>query len=143
MSVLRRLVSGNENCVAASDKLFIFPGYGVNQARNNGADLEPIPISPVRGQNWPEMQVQLNNGWQSTNYGKRLAYDDYLRLLSAENGRAGTRTLPGQGQQVMRGPGPYQTQQMAMQTAGSQPQAPGGVGIIGAGVNLSGRTFFG
>lgn len=124
-------------------RLFVFPGYPANPARNNGADLEPIPVSPVRGQNWPDMQIQLRNGWGTTNFGKKLTYDDYLRLLRAENGQAGTRTLPGQGQQVMRGPGPQQTQAVAMAGAGSQPKTAGGVGVIGPGVDLSRRTFYG
>jgi hypothetical protein len=125
------------------DRLFIFPGYGTNAARYNGADLEPIPISPVRGQNWPEMQIQLSNGWMRTNYGKKLAYDDYLRLLRAENGTAGTRVLPGQGRQVMQGPGASQTQQFMMQSAGNQPRSPGGTGMIAEGVDLSNRRFYG
>lgn len=125
------------------DRLYVFPGYFPNQARNNGADLEPIPISPVRGQQWPGMQIQLSNGWMRTNYGKKIRYDDYLRLLRAENGVAGTRVLPGQGRQVMNGPGPNQTQQMMMATAGSQPRNPGGVGMLADGVDLSGRRFYG
>lgn len=127
----------------AGDKLFYFPGYGVNRARYNGADIEPIPISPVRGQQWPGMQIQLSNGWMRTNYGQKLRYDDYLRLLRVENGRAGTRILPGQGRQVMQGPGANQTQQMMMATAGSQPRYGQGVGVLADGVDLTGRRYYG
>jgi len=121
--------------------MVVFPGYGVNPARANGADIEPLPINPVHGQSWPGMQVQLSNGWMRTCYGRRLSYDDYLRLLRAENGIAGVRTLPGQGLQRIQGPGPAQ-----ISTSFIVPSATvsGGVGQLADGVVLDqtiGRNF--
>jgi hypothetical protein len=122
--------------------LVVFPGYGVNPARLNGADREPVPISPVHGQSWPGMQVQLRNGWGITSFGRRLTYDDYLRMLTAATGNAPGKPrsiLPGQGAQHMQGPG-------AKQYMNSLPQAnttKGGVGLLAPGVDLGERRYYG
>ena len=113
-------------------ELYAFPGYGVNQARNNGADLEPIPITPVKYQNWPEMQIQLQNGWSLTNFGKKISYDDYLRLLTSSNEMARSYLSPGTkgvalGNQRI-GPSPLNVTAMAQSGPGAQPQSPGGPG---------------
>lgn len=114
--------------------LYVFPGYGVNQARNNGADIEPIPITPVKHQNWPEMQIQLSNGWALTNYGHKMSYDDYLRLLTSSNEMARHYLSPGKngvalGNQRI-GPSPLNVQSMAQAGPGSQPSNPGGPGQL-------------
>jgi hypothetical protein len=121
------------------------PFYGVNPARNNGADLEPIPITPVRGQNWPEMQIQLRNGWELTSMGKKLAYDDYLRLMTDSATKSRSYLIPSRSGYVQRGagPAPSNVTQMINQTSGAQPQSPGGPGFLAADVNLSGRTYYG
>jgi hypothetical protein len=124
----------------------VFPGYGTNSARNNGADLEPIPITPVRAQNWPGMQVQLCNGWDKTNYGKKMEYDDYLRMLTDSSTKARSYLLPTSGlgpSAVNPGPAPGNVQSMIQTTSGSQPNTPGGPGFIASGVNLSGRGYYG
>jgi hypothetical protein len=121
--------------------------YGVNPARNNGADIEPIPITPVRSQNWPGMQIQLRQGWELTNYGRIMSYDTYLRLLtdSATKGRNFLIPSPSSlgNSQVAGGPAPGNVDQMIQQSAGSQPSTPGGPGFLASGVNLSGRNFYG
>lgn len=128
-------------------QLPIFVGYGVNSARMNGADLEPVPITPVRGQNWPEMQIQLSNGWQHTNMGKRQSYDSYLRLLTDSSTKQRHFLIPhpsGLGPHAQRsGPAPSNVQQMIDQTSGSQPNTPGGPGFLASGVNLGGRRYYG
>lgn len=123
------------------------PFYSPNPARNNGADLEPIPITPVRGQNWPGMQIQLKTGWGGLSFGRKLSYDDYLRLLtdSATKNRHYLIPQPSSAGRAghVPGPAPANVNQMIMNSAGSQPSAPGGPGMIASGVNLSGRTYFG
>lgn len=125
----------------------VFPGYGVNPARANGADIEPIPITPVRGQNWPEMQIQLRNGWETTSMGKKMAYDDYLRLLTDSSTKNRHYLIPkpsGLGPAAGRpGPAPGNVQSMINQGPGAQPSAPGGPGFLASGVNLGGRRYYG
>lgn len=112
--------------------LYPFPGYGVNPARNNGTDIEPIPITPVKHQNWPEMQIQLSNGWMNLNFGRKMSYDDYLRLLTSSNEKGRAYLSPGTkgvaGGNVRIGPSPLNVAAMAQSTAGAQPSNPGGPG---------------
>jgi hypothetical protein len=126
---------------------YVFPGYGVNPARNNGADIEPIPITPVRKQNWPEMQIQLKNGWGALSFGRKLSYDDYLRLLtdSATKNRSYLIPQPSSTGRtpVKGGPAPGNVNSMIAMTSGNQPSTPGGPGFVAGNVNLSGRTYYG
>lgn len=125
--------------------LTVFTGYGVNQARNNGADLEPVPITPVKHQNWPEMQIQLSNGWALTNFGKKMSYDDYLRLLTSSNEKArnylspGTKGVAAGNQRI--GPSPLNVAAWAQAGPGSQDSNPGGPGQTIGGVTNGG--FYG
>jgi hypothetical protein len=123
------------------------PFYSPNPARNNGADLEPVPITPVRGQNWPGLQIQLKNGWGQTSFGHKLSYDDYLRLLTDSASKNRKYLIPhpaGIGPNALKpGPAPANVNQLIQNSAGSQPTAPGGPGMIASGVNLSGRTYYG
>jgi hypothetical protein len=117
--------------------LYVFPGYGVNQARNNGADLEPIPITPVKHQNWPEMQIQLNNGWMMLNWGKKLPYDTYLKLLASSEDRGRAYLAPGPrgvaAGNLKIGPSPLNVQTWQQSGPGAQPNNPGGPGqTVGA-----------
>lgn len=122
--------------------LTVFPGYGVNPARNNGADVEPIPITPVKHQNWPEMQIQLKNGWADTNFGHKMSYDDYLRLLTSSNEMARNYLAPGRngvaGGNVRTAPSPLNVQATAQAGPGSQPSNPGGPGVVTNGVTNGG-----
>lgn len=122
-----------------------FQGYGVNPARYNGADVEPIPITPVRGQNWPGMQVQLSNGWMLTNYGLRMSYDSYLRMLSEKPSVAGrTMLTPGPTQKQFKGGmSPANFQQILDNGPGNQPQTGGGPGTLAPNVSLAGRAYYG
>jgi hypothetical protein len=123
------------------------PFYGVNPARYNGADIEPVPITPVRGQNWPEMQIQLKNGWGSLSFGKKLTYDDYLRLLTDSATKNRSYLIPSPSSignaQVKGGPAPGNVNAMIAASSGSQPSTPGGPGFVAQSVNLSGRTYYG
>lgn len=122
------------------------PFYQVNPARWNGADREPIPITPVRGQNWPEMQVQLKNGWGQTSFGHKLSYDDYLRLLTDSATKNRHYLIPspsGLGPKALGpGPAPSNVNQLIQNTAGKQAPNPGGPGMLAGNANLSGRTSF-
>lgn len=114
--------------------LYVFPGYGVNQARNNGTDLEPIPITPVKHQNWPEMQIQLDNVVGRLNFGRKMAYDDYLRLLTTSSEKGRSYLSPGKngvaaGNQRI-GPSPLNVQANAQSGPGSQASNPGGPGQL-------------
>ena len=137
----------NQNVAPApGNTVAFFAGYGVNPARNNGEDVEPIPITPVRGQNWPEMQVQLRNGWETTCMGKKLSYDDYLRMLTASSEKSRTYLIPspsGLGQANRPGPAPSNVQQLIDQSSGAQPTSPGGPGFLAGNVNLGGRRYYG
>jgi hypothetical protein len=119
--------------------------YQTNSARDNGADIEPVPITPVRGQNWPGMQIQLRNGWGSLSFGKRLAYDDYLRLLTDSATKNRHYLIPSPSSTgitpVRGGPSPSNVQKLIAGTSGAQPQSPAGPGFLA--VNLTGRTYYG
>lgn len=121
--------------------------YGVNPARYNGADIEPVPITPVRGQNWPEMQIQLRNGWGTLSFGRKLSYDDYLRLLTDSATKNRHYLIPkpaGIGPNALTpGPSPYNVQSYIAQTSGNQPQSPGGPGFLAHNVDLTGRNYYG
>jgi hypothetical protein len=121
------------------------PFYGTNPARNNGADLEPIPVTPVRGQNWPGMQIQLKNGWGSLSFGRKLTYDDYLRMQTDSATKARSYLIPSRAGYVQKGagPAPANVASMIATTSGAQPNSPGGPGFLAAGVDLSGRQYYG
>lgn len=102
----------------------VFPGYGVNLARLNGADIEPIPVKPVQHQNQGWLP-QLFNGYQSITTHKYPG-DHYLRMLSHMQPGQNYRNLNG-GPLV--GPSPSQVTDMYGRSAGQQPTAPGGPGF--------------
>jgi len=142
--------TGSEYCDAGHSipvGTWSVPFYTPNPARNNGQDIEPVPITPVRQQNWPEMQIQLKNGWGSTSFGKKLAYDDYLRMLTDSATRTRRYLIPnpaGIGPNAVNpGPSPANVNQYIQNTAGSQPTAPGGPGFIASGVKLNGIAYYG
>jgi len=123
-----------------------WPGWVDNDARYSvQTDINPMPIVPVHFQNWPDMQYQLSNGWQFTNYGQRMPYDDYLRLLYSSMSTPGAPApMPGEGLQPQQKSMASQKQiQNAIVAAQGSPASPGGTGIIAPGVNLSNRRFYG
>jgi hypothetical protein len=128
-------------------ELYVFKGYGVNEARYNGADVEPIPITPVHGQNWPGMQLQLKNGWGALSFGRKLSYDDYLRLLTDSATKNRNYLIPhpaGIGPAAVNpGPAPGNVNAMIAASSGAQPSTPGGPGFVAANVNLSRRGYYG
>lgn len=92
-------------------------------------DLTNAPVTFNRiGTRWGD--VQLSNGWDRTNYGKRLTYrsSGYLNVVQPQ--------IPGQqrqsGQQAgdfpVRGMAPAQWESHVSRTAGMQPNYPGGPG---------------
>ena len=113
--------------------IYPFLGYGVNPARAIGADLEPIPITPVKWQNWPEMQIQLLNGWMLTNWGKKISYDDYLKQLASSEDKGRAYLTPNKGANVNIGPSPLNVAAWAQSSAGAQPNNPAAPGqVVGA-----------
>lgn len=112
--------------------LYVFPGYGANSARMNATDIEPIPITPVKHQNWPEMQIQLDNAVGKLNFGRKMSYDDYLRLLTSSSEKARSYLTPGRNGvpagNVRIGPSPLNVQANAQTGPGAQPSNPGGPG---------------
>lgn len=105
----------------------VFPGYGVNvTARLTGADLEPIPVRPVRHQN-QEWDVQLHNGYMKITTLK-VSGDHYLRLLSHKQPGQMYQPLPLGMPKI--GPAPANVQSFYDRTAGAQPTNPGGPGFI-------------
>lgn len=117
----------------------IFDGYQQTQhalipALPGGytAQVDPSPVTFARYNMARGMHdVQLNNGWQRTNYGKRTTYasSGYLNEVMPEI--PGQSRLYGQGGSpsnfVPRGPAPAQWQNI-VDTIQSRPANPGGPG---------------
>lgn len=86
--------------------------------------------------------VQLSNGWQNTDYGRRAGYAAKGYLIAV------TPTLPGQTRLSAnnpadfpaRGPAPSQWDYHVMSSAGSQPSYPGGPGYIMGSVGHTGSA---
>ena len=122
-----------------------WPGWVDNDARYSvQPDIMPLPISPVHFQQWPGMQYQLSNGWQYTNYGQKMPYDDYLRMLSSSNSSPNNsrpRVLPGEGAQPTAfGPEGSLVSQKTIQNTiliNNEPAIPTGFSQVGK------RTFYG
>lgn len=132
----------------AGHPIVYWPGWITNPARySDQPDIMPLPIVPVRHQTWTFYQPQLSNGWQQTNYGLRMSYDDYLRLLSSSaSGPGYPPPMPGQGLQPQGSAMPSQLQQQQMISANAPLLAnnqQGGTGVLAPGVNLAGRTYYG
>lgn len=141
-------INGEYNGGNVGHPIVYWPGWEMNPARySDQTDIMPLPIQPQHGRAWQMLQPQLSNGWQDTNYGKRMAYDDYLRLLSSSNSGPGNPPpLPGQGQQPMGSPMPSRIQQQQMISINTPDLATaqtGGTGMLAPGVNLSGRRYYG
>lgn len=124
-----------------------WPGWVTNEARySTQPDIQPLPVSPIHFQTFPFIQIQLSNGWQQTNYGKKAAYDDYLRMLYSSNSSPGAPPpMPGQRLQAQGQPIPSRVQ-LQNQIAKNAPSDTGGqlgTGILAPGVDLSARRFYG
>lgn len=76
--------------------------------------------------------VQLRNGWSTTNYGRRMNRPEAHQLIAV------SPTIPGQTRLIgsnpadfpARGPAPSQWDYHVASTAGSQPNYPGGPGYM-------------
>src|SRR5215469_4194859 len=122
-----------------------WPGWVDNDARYSiQADINPLPISPVHFQQWPGMQFQLSNGWQYTNYGQILSYNDYKRLLYSSTSTPGApKPLPGEGLQPTSNSLVSQTTLQNQIGMGAPTGNGAGAGHLNPGVSLAGRTYFG
>lgn len=138
---------GSDAFVAGKGHPIVFwPGWINNSARYSvNPDIYPLPVQPVHHQTWPATQVQLSNGWQQTNYGKRMSYDDYLRLLySSTSSPRAPVPMPGQKLQPQGNALPSRLQlQNAIGASTPQDNGQLGTGILGPGVNLNGRRYYG
>lgn len=76
--------------------------------------------------------VQLSNGWQNTNYGRRNGYQPEGYLIATLPNTPGLTRLSGSNPADFpaRGPSPSQWDYHVMSTAGAQPNYPGGPGYI-------------
>jgi hypothetical protein len=96
------------------------------------AQVDPSPVTFARYNMSRGMHdVQLNNGWQRTNYGKRTVYassgylNEVMPQIPGQSRLSGTQT----GDFVMRGPAPAQWQNI-VDNVQSQPSNPGGPGQV-------------
>lgn len=100
-------------------------------------DMENAPTTFARiATRWAD--VQLSNGWQNTNYGKRFTFSNTGYLASVVPVEPGATRLSGrqQGDFPMRGPAPSQWDFHVNNGPGSQPSYPGGPGfVMGQAVN--------
>jgi hypothetical protein len=131
----------------------IWPGWVTFDARYSPqTDINPLPIEPYRHASWPMMQPQLSNGWQQTNYGRRMSYDNYLTSMSSSasgpNFPKGKPPppLPGQGFQPQGYASPSDIQlanQISLAAPPPSTVLQGGTGVLGPGVDLSTRRYYG
>jgi hypothetical protein len=136
-------LSDYQGCGCAGHPATIWPGWQNNDARYSlQPDINPAPITPVHFQNWPGVQYQLSNGWQYTNYGQRMPYDDYLRMLYSSTSSPGAPApMRGQGQQpTANGLVSQKTLQNTI-FVNREPQNSGGAGTLNAPIGP--RTFYG
>lgn len=92
------------------------------------ATREPVTFNRI-GTRWGD--VQLGNGWMSTNYGRRMTHPNAGYLSEVIPVVPGQTRLIGYGQKSafpMRGPSPSQWQTYTQATAGSQPSYGAGPG---------------
>jgi hypothetical protein len=124
----------------------VFEGYQQNphmilQALPGGytAQIDPSPVTFARyNMSRGVHDVQLSNGWQRTNYGRRTVYasSGYLNEVAPE--------IPGQSRLIgkntadfiMKGPAPAQWQNQVDQVQ-SVPPNPGGPGQLGGPLNIT------
>jgi hypothetical protein len=84
------------------------------------------------------MQIQLLNGWETTNYGKKMTYDDYLRLLSTKNSQGPVTQLPGGMPKI--GPSPANVQNWFQSGPGNQPNMVSGPATVNSNVDVTSST---
>lgn len=121
----------------------VWPGWVDNDARYSAqTDINPTPINMVHFQQWPGMQYQLSNGWQYTNYGQILPYNDYLRMLySSATGPGAPPPMAGQGQQPQANGLVSQKTIQNTVFQNREPSNSAGAGNLNA--PLGRRTFYG
>lgn len=123
----------------------IFPGYGVNEARMSATDIWPTPISPQHYRLWTGLGIQLDNGWNKTNFGKKDfgTAASYRQMLYSSSDKGRNTVLPGQGRQPTGQPHPSTVEQMNMMILNSNDSADSGTGAVAPGVDLGGRAYYG
>jgi len=137
-----------DNNGAIGNPVVVWPGWVTNDARNNGADINPLPIVPLHYGNWAALQVQLKNGLELSTFGNKDSYTQYLKLnrllysSATSNSKQARQILPsfhpaGNIQ-------PSSVQLASMITAGA-PNADntGGTGQLAPGIDLSARKYYG
>lgn len=133
---------------ATGNPVVIWPGWVTNDARNNGADINPLPIVPLHYGNWAAMSMQLKNGLELSTFGNKDSYNNYLKQnrLLYSSGSMNTKNQK-QVEPTFHPAGnvqPSGIQLAQMVTAGAPGQTNlGGTGDIAAGVNLSARAYYG
>jgi hypothetical protein len=133
----------------AGHPLVVFPGWVDNDARYSPqTDIMPLKIAPVHFTDWTGRQLQLSNGWQGTNYGKRDSRDFYLNQNFSSSSGPGKPKPYAQYGNRQQPTGFSPPSQMQIQGAVFNPAAPdpnlsGGTGVLGPGVNLQNRRYYG
>ena len=123
----------------------VWPGWVTNQARNNGADVNPLQIVPLHYGNFTATQIQLFNGLQLYDWGLKNSYQGYLSKLyssASMNTKGQKQTLPAVHPSALSQPSQIELAQMV--TAGAPNETnTGGTGQLAPGINLTGRRFYG
>jgi hypothetical protein len=140
---------GNSGCDCGTggigNPVVIWPGWITNDARNNGADIYPGPIVPLHYGNWAAMSMQLKNGLETSTFGNKDSYGNYLKQLysSASMNSKGVRQIEPTFHPAGT-PQPSTIQLAQMVTNGAPGQTNlGGTGDIAAGVDLNARAYYG
>lgn len=136
--------SGNPGNVG--HPVIVWQGWAQNEARNNGADIYTMQVQPLHYGNFEATQTQLRNGLGDLSFGRRLAYDSYLRMLysSASMDHKGKRQILPNALHPAGISQPSQVELIRTATANAPgSNNTGGTGQIAAGVDLGKRTFYG
>lgn len=135
----------NGNPGGVGHPVTVWPGWVTNDARNNGADVNPIQVQPWHYGNFAATQTQLSNGLKDLSFGRRLAYDGYLRMLyssASMDTKHKRQILPTIHPSAVVQPSQIQLAQMVT-AAAPYSDNTGGTGQIAPGVDLSRRTYYG
>ncbi len=123
----------------------IWPGWQDNPARYSPQpDVMPIPVAPVRFVSWPMRSMQLSNGWQNTNMGKKTPYNYLYQAYASNSGPGYPAPLKGNRQQPTGSPTTSASRIQNTVMANVAQNNPGpGPGNLAPGVNLGARTYYG
>lgn len=135
----------HDNKNGIGNPVVIWPGWVTNQARNNGADVNPLQIVPLHYGNFAAYQTQLFNGLQLSDFGLKNSYQGYLSKLyssASMNTKGQRQTLPSVHPSALSPPSQVELAQMVTAAAPNESNT-GGTGQLAPGVDLTNRRFYG